>query len=71
MQVTHLIATLVVVFLMNWGINTFYNKDRKDKDGDSISMATTAIQSLMSAVFALFILFIVFTYVLKTPTEST
>ncbi len=69
MHIAQLLATLVVVFLMNWGINTYFNKDRKDKDGDSIKMATTAMQSLMSAVFAVFVLFMVFTYIFKTSTD--
>jgi heme/copper-type cytochrome/quinol oxidase subunit 2 len=66
MQLMDHIAILIVVFLINWGINTWYNSTHKDKDGNAISMTGTAMQSLMSTIIAVLIIFILSTYVL-TP----
>lgn len=53
----HLIA-LVVILVVNFGINYWYNSSTKDKDNNSIGIFTTLQQSLLSALLAIILLFL-------------
>ncbi len=57
------IATVVIVFLLNWGINTWYNSNHKDKDGNTITMSSNLMQSLLASILAVFVLMLIRPYI--------